>query len=483
MKTTNLSPEGRRATSVSRGYVGAKRASTDLLVRDSAGTEVLADELLFVDLTVTDDDDGTAIISSATIVGTVASDDTPVAISTGADHRGFPGIAWLDNPEAAAHAIGDRALLVYRHGTTHVTGGKIVGRIGTVATEWTFSWGSQFDIEDLANSVGGADNVSVIDDVLYVTAYEHTGTAAVSPHVLVCDDLASSFTSASTWTRHEVTYSAGTTYNVVVGRVRRLQDGEYLLPAYWQTGASTDYTGLLKVTDPTDWSSPTVVLIATGYTENGIEEMPDGTLFAHLRDTANTSHYSSTSTDSGATWSAPTLLYAALGLPMFRRLTSGIGLTVYRSGDGSFDTAWRQTETADTDTGWGAETILDATASGNAYATILQLDQTHALVVYGVQSGEADPVDGDIYSVVFTDSTTFGTTPVLSDAVPLVESGVGDPGSSTEASRADHVHPAAAIPAAFAGSHILLADGRSAPFAFTDLLQMDDGTDFMWSDQ
>jgi hypothetical protein len=30
--------------------------------------------------------------------------------------------------------------------------------------------------------------------------------------------------------------------------------------------------------------------------------------------------------------------------------------------------------------------------------------------------------------------------------------------------------------------HILLADGRATPFAFTDLLQMDDGSDFMWSD-
>jgi len=30
--------------------------------------------------------------------------------------------------------------------------------------------------------------------------------------------------------------------------------------------------------------------------------------------------------------------------------------------------------------------------------------------------------------------------------------------------------------------HILLADGHATPFVFTDLLQMDDGSDFMWSD-
>lgn len=32
------------------------------------------------------------------------------------------------------------------------------------------------------------------------------------------------------------------------------------------------------------------------------------------------------------------------------------------------------------------------------------------------------------------------------------------------------------------GQHILLADGRGTPFTFDDLLQMDDGTDFMWTD-
>lgn len=31
-------------------------------------------------------------------------------------------------------------------------------------------------------------------------------------------------------------------------------------------------------------------------------------------------------------------------------------------------------------------------------------------------------------------------------------------------------------------SRILLADGRATPFSFNDLLQMDDGSDFMWSD-
>jgi hypothetical protein len=38
------------------------------------------------------------------------------------------------------------------------------------------------------------------------------------------------------------------------------------------------------------------------------------------------------------------------------------------------------------------------------------------------------------------------------------------------------------IPGSSGGQHILLADGHSTPFTFNDLLQMDDGSDFMWSD-
>jgi hypothetical protein len=46
------------------------------------------------------------------------------------------------------------------------------------------------------------------------------------------------------------------------------------------------------------------------------------------------------------------------------------------------------------------------------------------------------------------------------------------PGTAAEG---DHTHAATE-------TRILLADGRATPFAFTDMLQMDDGSDFAWSD-
>lgn len=42
--------------------------------------------------------------------------------------------------------------------------------------------------------------------------------------------------------------------------------------------------------------------------------------------------------------------------------------------------------------------------------------------------------------------------------------------------------PTGTSAAVASSQHILLADGHATPFAFTDLLQMDDGSDFMWSD-
>jgi len=47
---------------------------------------------------------------------------------------------------------------------------------------------------------------------------------------------------------------------------------------------------------------------------------------------------------------------------------------------------------------------------------------------------------------------------------------------------ATNVSHAVTVTISSAASHILIADGHATPFAFNDLLQMDDGSDFMWSD-
>lgn len=69
-----------------------------------------------------------------------------------------------------------------------------------------------------------------------------------------------------------------------------------------------------------------------------------------------------------------------------------------------------------------------------------------------------------------------GSSVDLSDATPLADSGSGSSGTSSEASRADHVHPVAT------GGEMLISDTASSPVVFTDILQNEAETDFLYSD-
>jgi hypothetical protein len=111
---------------------------------------------------------------------------------------------------------------------------------------------------------------------------------------------------------------------------------------------------------------------------------------------------------------------------------------------------------------------------------------------YGVMVGSAAPLSYATPAIVLGSSAAAGaaSTVIRSDStiaafdatVPVTQA-FGDTaatGSAAKAARRDHVHGMPAAPTS--GQHILLADGHATPFSFTDLLQMDDGSDFMWSD-
>lgn len=412
MKTDNLDEPGENSHARTRGHKGAAAGSAGINWSDEQGNEVTSADAILIGLTVSEDDEGRAIISAegGIEIGAVTPDGTIVTISSGADWRGFPGVCWLDDPYAATHFVGDRALLVYRHGTSHLAGGDIKGLILTVATAdpWTFTAGSAFTIENVANDLRVDDGVSVIDiggtDYPVVAAREYNGTNNLSPHILIADDDSATFASSSTWTRYSGPTWDGSTANQTSGRVHKLANGTYLCGVIKNSGGTWS-AGVAITSDATLWTSPTFATIAAGYTEVNIEEMPDATLRAHLRNFASDAHYVSTSTDSGATWSAPTSLFTADGFPMFRSLSSGVLLTVYRSDAAAQDTAYRQS--ANEGVTWTDETILDATGNDNAYATLLQLDNTHVLVIYAIENSGSTSTDSDIYSQVFTDSSVF----------------------------------------------------------------------------
>jgi hypothetical protein len=340
--------------------------------------------------------------------GSLTPDGSPTAIVNDSSYNAFPGVAWLD----AAHAVGSRALLVWRKGTDHAStnDGLIRGMILTCTDidPWTFSAGTAFTIYDHGSlDVRCEDAVWVdADGSIFVSGrlYDIATSHNQSPFVLKCDDVAADFTSSSTWTKHDIALSSGSAQNYTQGHVLKLADGTYGHAVGWQS-AGTHPVGIAIVDDPTDWSSPTIVTIGLGandYAEIDILREPDNSLTAHLRAATDSTHKRATSSDNGATWSSVSNLFSGLGWPFTLRMASGIRLTVYRSNDGSQDAAWRQ-DTTGADTTYGSETILDSTGTAMEYASGIQLDGTHALVVYGVQNSSTD---ADIRSTVFTDSST-----------------------------------------------------------------------------
>lgn len=333
--------------------------------------------------------------------GTVTPDGSPATVLANGNGNFFPGIVWLD---------ASRVLVVFDR-----AGVGIGGIIGTVTGSWTFSWGSPFAI--YANtSAGCADAVSIVDGQIVVSAILFDAGLNHDPFFIVCNDPPASFTSSSTWgspiAAHLTSFTA---HNLVIGRVQKLQDGTYIVGYYGNNTAANFESGVLLSSSLTDWSARTKVVIgpvnANAWSELDVEEMPDGTVVVldRAESASPHTHWQATSSDHGATWTSLAVAFQGHGYPAWRRLTSGIRVSVYRRSTSAFGPYWRQS--ADDGATWSSETLLDGTivgaASEAAYATFLQLDDTHALCVYAIADNSFAGAS-NLYSQVFTDSSTFG---------------------------------------------------------------------------
>lgn len=144
-------------------------------------------------------------------------------------------------------------------------------------------------------------------------------------------------------------------------------------------------------------------------------------------------------------------------------------------------------ETSEVGTPWSASAsfatpaiVLGTAAAAGAATTVIRSDAT--IVAFDATA----PTTSAIGDAAATGSAAKAARrdhvhgrEALSTATPLLESGSGTVGTGVKSSREDHVHPDAGAPAL---ARILLADGRATPFDFTDLLQADDGSDFLYSD-
>ena len=342
------------------------------------------------------------------VLGTLTPDGVPVAVSTGT-HDAFAGACRLDD---------GRILGVWRRGSTHLAGGVIYGKIGTLAgnRKSVASWGSGFTIYSNAEDVRCEDAVSIVDGQIVIYARLYNGTANHSPFILICNDAPEDFTSSSTWgSPISVPLTAYSTQNVSQGYIRKLRSGKYMAMFDGISGSNRE-NGILLSDSLTDWSSMTrtvVGTVANNFSEINIVEIPNGHLRAFLRSETDEMTYTKLSEDGGATWSVASLAYDGYGYPMVRRLLSGLWLTIYRQRPNG-DNCWRSSEDGIT---WSAETVLDATGDRSGYATILQLTFDSILTIYARENTAG--TTSDLYSQIFTDSSTAVTFHAdLSDVTP-----------------------------------------------------------------
>lgn len=128
----------------------------------------------------------------------------------------------------------------------------------------------------------------------------------------------------------------------------------------------------------------------------------------------------------------------------------------------------------------GAGNVISGYGSLLSTTSVTNLIDGTGSVAAGVRI-TGTPTSGQVPTATSGTAATWQTPSsgvTLSNATPLVESGSGSAGTGTDASRDDHVHPAAA---ATAGGELVISSTHSSPLVFGDIVQTSAGDDFIYS--
>lgn len=309
-----------------------------------------------------------------------------------------------------------RLCMVYTKGDTHNADntGRAVCKIGTEGHAGAVTWGSEADVYDHVSLNASAMGIGrTVTGRLIVTLWRGDNTLLpgvrnAEAGIVYSDD------DGATWSAWVDLNDGFTQESFGAGKCVQLSNGD-LLATVEGTDSGSALNRSSKIVRSTDdgatWGSPvTVRAYATdtrAYYESQLLVLPDESiLIAHRTDA--TTLYFQTSTDGGATWSAPYAGPADVGSAAWISMLSSGTLVIgqrYLVAGANFAGFVAYTS-RDLGVTWSTFTVVDSSfvAGGGImqYASVIELRDNRLLWAYGIQPTAAT-TNSDIATVIVTE--------------------------------------------------------------------------------
>ena len=286
------------------------------------------------------------------------------------------------------------------------------GQAPPVPTVVRFSsdWGLTWTAEQVVLANGGPGGVTVDSSGVIWIPIQQNGAGAIG-YIKSTDN-------GATWSAYVGLTTTQTGYARTSAPIVQLANGDLILPFYgWITaGGTVDYCNacfMRSTNGGTTWTETRIASQSGSYswTEPNIVQLANGHLVCMIReDTFVTSTYICTSSDNGATWTAPVIAFSSGGgSPRISRLFSGALICTYRGISGGL-VSQRNVYRNSWDNGatWTAETAVESSGVMSNYSYPCQILNGLVALIYGRRT---TTTTGDINLVYLMDGVG-GETPL-----------------------------------------------------------------------
>lgn len=250
-----------------------------------------------------------------------------------ASYYSFPGVT---------RRTDNTLFVVARVGTNHLVGGNLVKFTGNATGS---SWSAPTTIIDTAKDIRDTEVMTLASGDLICTYTERSeGLEDFVPKCMISTD------DGATWGSPITITNGFTGYAFITAKIVELAGGDLLAPIYGiNTGGvngTDDYCRVSRSTDGGATWSNLATIVATGtnseaWTEPQIALKASGDLVCMIRCEDGPNTYMSTSTDDGATWSAPVLVFPGGGRPSVMETADGALVVMNRAaGSGAPRARW-----------------------------------------------------------------------------------------------------------------------------------------------